>query len=206
VITKITGVVERVTDAAVILNRDGLSFEVLVPSGYAEELRDRMGHGESLTLHTVLVVEAGVAMTTMRPRLIGFRDAEERRFYEIFTGVKGLGERKALKAMILPYRVIAGAIEREETATLLRLPGIGKRLADQIVAQLKGKVTPFAGDEVEVRMPHVQLRDFEEEALDILTGQLGFRDRDARERIQRARTEHPGVTDTEQLMQVIFSQ
>ena len=205
-ITQISGALESVHETSVILQRDGLSIEVLIPRGYAEELEDRGIHGKRLTLHTVFVIEGGMAVTTMRPVLIGFREPLEREFYAVFTGVKGLGEKKALKAMILPFRAIASAIEREETATLLRLPGIGKRLADQIIAQLKGKVLKFAEDDTGAHAPVFALQNFAEDALDILTTQLGFRDKDARERISRAMTEHPGISDTEELMQVIFSQ
>ena len=205
-ITSIIGTLETVTETSVILDRDGLAFEVLVPRGYAEELHDRHVGGETLRLQTIFMIEAGVAMSSMQPRLIGFRDVHEQKFFKIFTSVKGLGEKKALKALILPYRAIAAAIERGETATLLRLPGIGKRLADQIIAQLQGKLATFVADDEDLTATPKAMQGFAEDAMDILTGQLGFRDKDARERIDRALQEHPGIENAEQLMQVIFSQ
>ena len=52
-----------------------------------------------------------------------------------------MGMRKALKALALPIGQIAAAIEGGDAKTLTQLPGIGKRMAEQIVAELKGKAT-----------------------------------------------------------------
>ena len=106
--------------------------------------------------------------------------------------------------MILPAAAIAGAIEHGDTATLLRLPGIGKRLADQIIAQLKGKLAEFTDGEPGVTPGPAALTPVGEEALDILIGRLGYRDKDAQEMIGRALSEHPGIDDSEKLIQAIF--
>ena len=203
-ITKISGILEAVTETSIILDREGMSFEVLAPRYFIDELRDRLPRGESIRLHTKLIIEAGIAMSSMRPVLIGFPNAREREFFSHFTSVKGLGDKKALKAMILPAAAIAGAIEHGDTATLLCLPGIGKRLADQIIAQLKGKLADFADGKSVTTPGPAALTPVGEEALEILMGTLGYRDKDAQEMVGRALSAHPGIDDTQQLMQAIF--
>jgi holliday junction DNA helicase RuvA len=49
-----------------------------------------------------------------------------------------------LKALAAPIAQVAAAIEQGDTASLSRLPGVGKRTAEQIVATLRGKLTEFA--------------------------------------------------------------
>jgi Holliday junction DNA helicase RuvA len=77
------------------------------------------------------------------PRLIGFDTEEDRSFFELFTTVKGIGNRKALRALSLPFETIAGAIASRDVDTLKSLPEIGKRTAETIVAELHGKVDRF---------------------------------------------------------------
>jgi holliday junction DNA helicase RuvA len=58
--------------------------------------------------------------------------------------VKGIGPKKALRALVLPVGQIAQAIESRDTKYLCELPQIGKRMAELIVAELAGKVQRFA--------------------------------------------------------------
>ena len=78
------------------------------------------------------------------PRILGFLHEEDRLFFTRFVAVKGIGPRKALKALAEPVRRIASWIEAEDSKALTRLPGIGKRVADLIVATLKGKMNDLA--------------------------------------------------------------
>jgi Holliday junction DNA helicase RuvA len=80
----------------------------------------------------------------LTPRLIGFLRPEDKRFFELFITVKGIGPKRALRAMVEPMGQIAAAIESKNTRFLVGLPEIGKRTAEQIVAELAGKVTEFA--------------------------------------------------------------
>jgi Holliday junction DNA helicase RuvA len=70
--------------------------------------------------------------------------SEDKKFFEKFITVKGIGPKKALKALALPAGEIAQAIESKDTKFLIQLPEIGKRMAEQIVAELAGKVQAFA--------------------------------------------------------------
>lgn len=88
------------------------------------------------------------------PILVGFLRRAERTFFGKFTTVEGIGPTKAVKAMNVSVSTIARAIEQEDRATLTRLPGIGARGADKIIATLRGKVTAEAAlQDTEIAQP-----------------------------------------------------
>jgi len=126
--------------------------------------------------------------------LVGVALPEDRTFFVRFITVKGMGVRKALKALTEPVSKVAAAIESADAKYLTRLPGIGKRAADQIIAELKGKVSEFAVGETDASEPSVspgdswpeELRD----ALEVMIA-LGERRADAERWLERARQLHP---------------
>lgn len=154
-LARITGLLERLENNVAVIAptqapTDGvaglhcpMAFEVLVPAFIAESLAARLG--EVVTLHTLQHLEPVGQGSAFVPRLIGFSSLEERRFFELFTTVKGVGTRKALKAMSAPIGEIAAAVSERDTRALQRLPEIGKRLAETMVAELHGKVEAFLG-------------------------------------------------------------
>jgi len=124
----------------------GLAIEAMVPAYLAGRLGG--SEGREITLYTRAVLEAQGQGTSFVPRLIGFASAEERAFFEAFTSVKGLGARKALRALTLEPGAIAAMIVAKDAKGLTALPEIGKRLAETIIAELSGKVERFAGDAI----------------------------------------------------------
>lgn len=120
----------------------GLAYEVLVPTYLAERLAGRVG--EEVTLWTRQMLEGQSQGTSFVPRLIGFGSPRERRFFELFTSVKGLGVRKALRALADEPGNIAAVIVGRDARALTRLPEIGAKLAQQIVMDLHVKAGEFA--------------------------------------------------------------
>lgn len=118
-----------------------LALEVLLPAYLAQQLRTRVG--ERVTLFTVTYLEGQGQGTSFVPRLVGFASPQEREFFDLFTTVRGIGTRKALRALALPVRDIADCIAREDSRALTALPEIGKRTAESIIVELKGKVDSF---------------------------------------------------------------
>jgi Holliday junction DNA helicase RuvA len=122
--------------------RDGaLTYEVLVPACDEDELREQVG--AQTCLFTLHYLEAQGQGSSFMPRLIGFRTAAQRAFFELFTTVKGVGNRKALRAMVMPHGAIAEAIATKDVDLLVSLPEIGRRTAESIVAELHGKIDRF---------------------------------------------------------------
>lgn len=119
-----------------------IAYEALVPSFTAIRLESR--RGERITLHTIQYLEQQAQGSSFIPRLIGFETLEDRGFFELFTTVKGVGTKKALRALAAPAGQIARAIASRDAVALQKLPEIGKRLAETIVAELHGKVDRYA--------------------------------------------------------------
>ncbi|MEM1186327.1 MAG: Holliday junction branch migration protein RuvA [Planctomycetota bacterium] len=148
-IARVTGRLESLeTVHALIEPAPGLVLSVLLPAFVRAKVEDRVG--SRVTLHTRFDLEAPAQGSVMTPRLVGFTDPADRDFFELFTSVKGLGVRKALKALAVSPSEIAGSIAARDAKALTKLPEIGKRLAETIVAELHGKVDRWLLAEAEV--------------------------------------------------------
>jgi Holliday junction DNA helicase RuvA len=141
-ITKITGVLNRVLDEEVRLQVGPLEYQVLVPEFVRRQVQTRLG--QELTLHTSEYLDGNPMQGRVVPRLIGFQTEAELEFFELFCTVDKVGVRKAIKALMRPVRDIADAIQRQDAKWLTTLPGVGAATAEQIVASLRRKVTKFA--------------------------------------------------------------
>ena len=148
-IARITGTLERLEGSSCLIVPDGapgLAYEVMVPAFAAEALESQ--RGGPVVLHTIEVFEGASQGANLTPRLLGFPTESDKRFFQLFITVKGLGARKALKAMAEPVGEIAGAIARRDTKWLQGLPEIGKRSAETIVAELHGKADEYVGTDI----------------------------------------------------------
>jgi Holliday junction DNA helicase RuvA len=141
-ISAITGELRRVEEDRVHLACGPVVCEVLVPAADITELHASLG--EQITFYTVLDLEGDATRGGLTPRLIGFLRAEDKQFFQLFITVKGIGPKRALRALAQPAGQIAEAIETKNTRFLIGLPEIGKRMAEQIVADLAGKAGTFA--------------------------------------------------------------
>lgn len=149
-LARLTGILERIDEATALLVLPGpqpgfdSAYEVMIPAFLAESLQPRLG--SAVTLHTIQSIESPDQGASFVPRIIGFSAPTERRFFELLTTVKGVGTKKALRALAAPVGEVARAITLRDASALARLPGIGKRLAETIIAELHGKVEVFAGE------------------------------------------------------------
>src|SRR5437763_2605954 len=141
-ITKISGVLNRVLDEEVRLQIETHEYQGLVPEFVRRQLQSLTG--EEITLHTTEDLEGNPMQGRMVPRLIGFLTEAELEFFELFCTVDKVGVRKAIKALVRPVREMADAIQRQDAKWLTTLPGVGPSTADQIIATLRKKVTKFA--------------------------------------------------------------
>jgi len=145
VISKLVGTIEAAEAYAVQvrLGDSGVTREVLVTAWLAGDLAGRVG--QTVVLHTFEYLESPNQGSTFLPRLVGFATPEDRRFFEVFTSVRGIGNRKALRALARPTAEVAGAIAAGDASALARLPEIGARLAATIIADLRDKAGAFVG-------------------------------------------------------------
>ena len=181
-----------------------LIYETLLPAYTAARLRPDVG--KHVTLHTLYFIESHNQGASMIPRLAGFATAGDKRFFELFTTCKGIGYRKALRAMTLPVGQIAVAIADRDAAVLQSLPEVGRRTAETIIATLRGKVDGYIDDPaMDSSVPSGDAQDGDaiaarptvtiaRQALDVLT-QLGENRAAATNWVNDALREHDGPTD-----------
>ncbi len=140
-ITQIEGRLVAIEDGAAHVRVGDLTYEVLVPA--ADGMLLAASVGNTMVFHTLHYLEGQGQGSSYWPRLLGFRTVQDRAFFELFTTVKGIGNRKALRALQMPFARVARAIADRDLDTLQSLPEIGKRTAEAICVELKGKIEPF---------------------------------------------------------------
>lgn len=198
-IARIAGRLEEVSEGTALIDiGGGLWYEVLVPACEVERLARRVG--QDVILHTIHCLEGDPSRGTQSPRLIGFGSVSDRDFFRLFTKVKGIGVRKALRAMIRPISELAAAIQNKDSKLLVSLPEIGRRTAETIIAELHGKVEPFVG---ELSTGEVEVPAAVAEALSILV-QLGERRGDAMGLIERVISVAPELDSPEEIIQHVY--
>ena len=200
-IARLTGRLAEVTGDAALVDVNGIAYEVLVPAYLVPQLQARLRAGDrEATLHTLHYIDGGVGGSQMRPRLIGFLDRADRDFFQVFTTVKGIGTRKALRAMADEPASIAARIEASDTRGLARLPEIGKRTAERMVAELRGKLERF------VLEHHAAVAEpaFKIKAIDVLVG-LQLTHAEAEQLVKQALERDPDIQSEEELIRQAFS-
>ena len=198
-ITRIRGQLAELTERSALIHIDAMTYELLVPASDVPTLLGLIGtEVEFYALHFLEGQSQGSSFT---PRLIGFSSDRDRSFFELFTTVKGIGNKKALRALVRPFTETASAIANKDASALVGLPEIGKRSAETIIAELHGKVNVFVGEfasTIEVTMPACS-----EDAISMLV-QLGETKRDAKRLIQLAVESLETVDSADQLVQTSF--
>src|SRR5437870_12650696 len=126
----LTGELRLIDDDRIHLQVGPIVYELLVPSADLDLLQAAVG--KELTFHTMMYLQGDASGGSIEPRLIGFLRAEDKRFFEKFITVKGIGPKTALRALSVPVGEIAQAVESKDAHFLVRLDGIGKRTAELI--------------------------------------------------------------------------
>ncbi|MFQ5502931.1 MAG: Holliday junction branch migration protein RuvA [Phycisphaerae bacterium] len=197
-IVRISGILVQLDGETAVLDREGVCYEVLVPTYVADGLNGRLG--QTVTFHTIQYYEGTAVGGNLFPRLVGFLEGTDRAFFLAFTKVRGMGYRKALRALAKPPGWIAEAIERGDTKMLATLPELGKRTAEQVVATLKGKLEKFAATVADE--PADALTRSQREALEILL-QLGERRGEAVELVRKVAADQ-GATDPAKMVEAVY--
>ncbi len=199
-ICRLTGRVTAVADETVVLERDGIGYEVMVPASTVPELHRLVGN--DLTLFTIQYFEGNPAGAHLIPRLVGFLTPSDREFFNLITKVKGISNRRALRVMSVPVHQIAAAIERADTRLLTSLPEIGKKTAAQIIAELQGQVQRF-GEPSALPTPVAEMTAAQRVALEILVS-WGDRRADAQRWIAAAVEAEPTLTEPDAIVRAAY--
>ena len=216
-LTRLSAQLESISEGAIpvatLFTNPDYALEVLIPQYLADTLASKID--ERVTLHTRVYLEAQGQGTSFLPRVIGFGSPVERDFFEVFTSVKGVGTKKALRALVEPPSNIAAYIVSKDAKALTKLPEIGKRSAETMIAELSGKIDKFAGDAImagahvtrtspaAATVEHSSMPSAAVEAIAALMA-LGEQRSTAEQKVQIAMTKAPEGADVDVLVQTVF--
>lgn len=200
---------DRIQRYSLLVRVNSLCYEVFVPSGIAARLR-QAAEGERtnpVTLYTIYYIDGGMGGGHLTPKLVGFLDPLDREFFEVFTTVPGVGFMKALKCLIRPLNEIALAIERGDAMFLEDLPHVGKKTAERIVTELRGKMTKFALAHTEepLSIEKESAGALKAEALQVLE-QLEYARGEAQRIVEETFARHKNLKTVEDFLRRVFEQ
>ena len=134
-IAQLTGKVVRVATPAVVLDVNGVGYKVSVPLSVIEQLP---ADGSPVTLVTHMIVREDDLS------LYGFLDESDQQVFELLLTVSGVGPKVALALLTaLGGDGIARVVSSEDVRAITKTPGIGPKLAQRLVLELKDKMAAF---------------------------------------------------------------
>jgi len=164
VIGRLQGILAEKNPPQVLVDCHGVGYDVDVPMSTFYNLP---ATGEKITLLTHFVVREDAQI------LYGFGTAGEREAFRQLIKISGVGPRTALSVLSgMSVADLAQAVTLQETGRIVKVPGIGKKTAERLLLELKGKLGADIGAQASVGS---------EAQLDILQAlvALGYSDKDA---------------------------
>ena len=136
-IGKLTGTLSDKNPPQVLVDCNGVGYEVHVPMSTFYNLPE-LGARISLLTHFVVREDAQI--------LYGFASAQEREAFRQLIKISGVGPRTALSVLSgMSVAELAQAVTLQEAGRLVKVPGIGKKTAERLLLELKGKLGPDIG-------------------------------------------------------------
>ncbi|MCT7377278.1 Holliday junction branch migration protein RuvA [Chelativorans salis] len=138
-IGKLKGIVDEIGEDHCIVDVGGVGYVAYCP---ARTLSSLEGVGTAVTLFIETYVREDMI------RLYGFRTVLEREWFRLLqNNVQGVGAKVALSVLsTLSASELANAIALKDVAMVARAPGVGRKVAERIVTELKTKVPAYAGE------------------------------------------------------------
>ncbi|CAA2108531.1 Holliday junction branch migration protein RuvA [Variovorax paradoxus] len=163
-IGKLTGILAERNPPQVVVDCNGVGYEVDVPMSTFYNLPN-VGTKVSLLTHFVVREDAQI--------LYGFGTAEERAAFRQLIKITGVGPRTALGLLSgMSVGELSQAITTQELGRLVKIPGIGKKTAERLLLELKGKLGADIG------LPAHAASDAQADILQALVA-LGYSDKEA---------------------------
>jgi Holliday junction DNA helicase RuvA len=163
-IGRLTGVIADKSPPQVLVDVNGVGYELDVPMSTFYHLPE-LGQRCSLLTHFVVREDA--------QQLFGFLTPEERATFRLLVRIAGVGPRTGLAILSgLSVAELAAAISRQESGRLVKVPGIGKKTAERLLLELKGKLG------IDLALPSAPASDSLADIQQALVA-LGYSERDA---------------------------
>jgi Holliday junction DNA helicase RuvA len=163
-IGRLTGTLADKSPPQLLIDVNGVGYEVDVPMSSFYNLP---ALGERVTLLTHFIVREDAQI------LFGFMTHDERQTFRLLIKITGVGPRMALSLLSgLSVTELAQAVARQETGRLVKVPGIGKKTAERLLLELKGKLADA------ISAPTTVANDAQADILQALIA-LGYSEREA---------------------------
>lgn len=148
-IAKLKGRIDAAGADWVVIDVNGVGYHVSCSS---KSLAALGGVGEFAEVHTEMLVSQDMI------RLVGFATVTEREWFRLLGSVQGVGTKVALAILsTLSVHEIGNAIALQDKTMIGRANGVGKKLAERIVLELKDKVPSLAGADISLAKLAVEL-------------------------------------------------
>lgn len=132
-IGRLTGKVTQEDDGNVVVDVNGVGYEVVVPLGTFGRARNDEAGNTTLFIHTHVREDAF--------SLFGFASDGDRLAFRTLIGISNVGPKMAISVLsALPAHELAGAIARKELGKLTAISGVGKKTAERLLLELKDKL------------------------------------------------------------------
>ncbi len=198
-ISKLKGVVDSIGTDRVVLDVNGVGYLAFCP---ARTLQDLPPPGGAATL----LIDTHVREDHIH--LYGFSDSLERDWFRLLQSVQGVGAKVAIAILsVLSPAQLAEAVAAQDKAPVTQAPGVGAKLAQRIVAELKDKVPSLievlsvgaAGEVEETRTARGLMSDAAADAVSALVN-LGYRRVEAFTAVAAVAKQEEGALEVEALI------
>jgi Holliday junction DNA helicase RuvA len=177
VIASLEGVLAQKSPEAVVLDVHGVGYDVRVPFSTFFELPDE-GKTVRLRVHTHVREDAFL--------LFGFLTELERALFRLLLGASGVGPKLALAILSgLPVPKLIAALRTGDLASLVGIPGVGKKTAERMIVELRDRVTGLAA-EAQTPEPARARRDDAAASAESALVNLGYTKPHAERAVQKA--------------------
>lgn len=130
-IAQIRGTLAQKIPGEIVVDVGGVGYQILIPLNVFYQLPE-IGASVSLQIHTHVRDDA--------LQLFGFQDLAEKRIFLLLIGVSGIGPKLAINILSgIPAEELARALKEGDQVRLVGIPGVGRKLAERLIVELKDK-------------------------------------------------------------------
>lgn len=191
-IARISGLLIYKSISHVIVDAHGIGYRILVPLTTFYELPDS---SQPVTLHIHTHVKEDAI------NLFGFHSCEEKEVFQLMISVSGIGPKLAMNILSgISARELIGAVSRGNLNRLVRIPGVGKKMAERMILELKDKMIKMDSYEmVDKDINALSMDEMKGDALSALIN-LGYKSQAAKSILEKVIDEFPEPMTLENLL------
>jgi holliday junction DNA helicase RuvA len=185
------GTLTAIHPTSVIIDVNGVGYSVFITCRTLGELP---AIGQTIQLHTSFIIRENLQA------LYGFLQAQERDLFELLITVSGIGPKIALSLLgHLTIQEIHTAFNHQDRILICRVPGIGKKMAERMIVELKDRLPNFLlQSENSIHFPSINQIQMRDAVLALIN--LGYSQTLAQKAVEKSMKELPESTDLAQII------